>query len=78
MTEAEYLEEIAAALQRREHPDDAWTSTELADMLDLKPDAVRKRIRALKKLGRIEVVIKSVTGNDDRHYPVTAYRVLPG
>lgn len=53
MNESQVLEELYRALQNP-GPDDAMTRREISEALGLGAEAVRKRLRAAKKAGRLQ------------------------
>ena len=77
MTEADLIAELQAAIENVESPDDAFTTTELADLLGVGNAAIRKRLKKLKKTGRllpVQIMRKSLTGELRK---VWGYRILP-
>jgi DNA-binding Lrp family transcriptional regulator len=56
MTQDEILEELQKALDSADSPDDAFTTGELAEMLNLGDAAVRNRLRKLTASGRIQPI----------------------
>ncbi len=77
MVESEFIAELEAALQAQENPADAFTTREWCAMLGLGHEAVRKRLRKLQDMDRLETVQKltRVLGGTKS---VNAYRILPG
>lgn len=77
MTEAALIAELQAAIENVESPDDAFTTGELADLLGVGNAAIRKRLKKLKKTGRllpVQIMRKSLTGDLRK---VWGYRILP-
>ena len=77
MTEADLIAELQAAIENVESPDDAFTTGELADLLGVGNAAIRKRLKKLKKTGRllpVQIMRKSLTGDLRK---VWGYRILP-
>jgi|TARA_R110000824_G_scaffold172204_3_gene349976 predicted transcriptional regulator of viral defense system len=77
MSESELLAELQAAIDNVETPDDAFTTNELADLLEVGEAAVRKRLKRISKTGRlipVRIMRKSLTGNLRK---VWGYRILP-
>ena len=77
MSESELLAELQAAIDNVETPEDAFTTNELADLLEVGEAAVRKRLKRISKTGRlipVRIMRKSLTGNLRK---VWGYRILP-
>ena len=77
MSESELLAELQAAIDNVETPDDAFTTNELADLLEVGEAAVRKRLKRISKTRRLmpgRIMRKSLTGNLRK---VWGYRILP-
>jgi len=77
MTEAEIIEELQAAIDNVDSPDDAFTTGEVADLLGIGDAAVRKRLKQFAKTGRlspVRIMRRSLTGNLRK---VWGYRILP-
>ena len=77
MSESELLAELQAAIDNVETPDDAFTTNELADLLEVGEAAVRKRLKRISKTGRlvpVRIMRESLTGNLRK---VWGYRILP-
>jgi biotin operon repressor len=77
MSEAELLAELQTAMDNVESPDDAFTTGELADLLEVGEAAVRKRLKRISKTGRlvpVRIMRESLTGNLRK---VWGYRILP-
>ena len=53
MSESELLAELQAAIDNVETPDDAFTTNELADLLEVGEAAVRKRLKRISKTGEL-------------------------
>ena len=78
MTAEELLSELESVLaEAGRGPDDAYTREELEEILGLGESAVRRRLRAMKKAGRLQIVTvvrENVAGEPSRR---PAYRILP-
>lgn len=79
MDEVAILKAIRDAdLALEEEKADALTGPEIAEKLSVSESTVRRRLRALLKLGKVEVVRVRREGIDGRIQPVTAYKCVSG
>ena len=65
MTQEEIVAELQKAIDSADSPDDAFTTGELSEVLDIGEAAVRRRLRKLTDTGRIQpvrILRKSLTG----------------
>lgn len=77
MNESDILRELESAIAAAGNPEGAYTTQELGEALGLGEEAVRRRLKALKRAGRLEVLTvrrENINGVMD-HRP--AYRILP-
>lgn len=75
MTESELMEELEA-IYRQQGPEDALTTDELSHVLGVGHAAVRRRLRAVKKAGRLQAVRVQRENLAGQPHTVTAYRIL--
>ena len=77
MTESEIIEELEKLLtSNQQEPNDAFTITEWCEILGLAEKTVRKRLRVVKKAGRLYRVMVMRENLAGVSVPIPAYRII--
>ena len=75
-TEIELLDAVGQALRDAKTPQGAMSTEQISEELGLSPPAVRRRIRALKKAGKVETVSVTIEDISERITSIPAYRFI--
>lgn len=79
MTTEEMIAELEIALAASENPDGFYSTREYGDLLGLGADAVRRRLRVLQNLGRLEHRrVRRPNDLGGGSSVKDCYRILPG